>query len=60
MPASSSKVISPASSSSYARDTAMREKREFFEVLYAAVAEEMARGTSTDEVADLLDQYTIS
>jgi len=33
---------------------AVREKREFWEILFAAVAEEMAKGTSKDDVADAL------
>jgi len=33
---------------------AVREKREFWEILFAAVAEEMATGTSADEVPDKL------
>ena len=33
---------------------AVREKREFWEVLFAAVREEMATGTGVDEVADNL------
>ena len=33
---------------------AVREKREFWEILFAAVADEMAQGTSADEVADAL------
>ena len=35
---------------------AVREKREFWEILFAAVAEEVARGTPEDEVADALLQ----
>jgi len=35
---------------------AVREKREFWEILFAAVAEEMASGTSADDVADVLLQ----
>ena len=33
---------------------AVREKREFWEILFAAVAAEMAKGTSADDVADNL------
>jgi len=33
---------------------AVREKREFWEILFAAVADEMAKGTSADDVADVL------
>ena len=33
---------------------AVREKREFWEILFAAVAAEMATGTKPDDVADKL------
>ena len=41
---------------------AVREKREFWEVLYAAVAAQMAAGTPADQVPDVLlasDQFKI-
>ena len=32
----------------------MREKREFWEILFAAVAEQMAKGTTADDLPDVL------
>ena len=33
---------------------AVREKREFWEILFAAVAEQMAEGVSADDLPDVL------